>query len=115
MNDNLSGQITILKSGLEGLAISLYEEMATPLKNVVKVAQEMVQGLQEAFNDGGLDALVDKTGDVMAENVTRVAQAAPELIGTAEDWSAHLYKLFWNRKKSLRQPEPLWCRNWRKR
>ena len=85
MNDNLSGQITILKSGLEGLAISLYEEMATPLKNVVKVAQEMVQGLQEAFNDGGLDALVDKTGDVMAENVTRVAQAAPELIGTAED------------------------------
>lgn len=37
MNDNLSGQITILKSGLEGLAISLYEEMATPLKNVVKV------------------------------------------------------------------------------
>lgn len=85
MNDNLSGQITILKSGLEGLAISLYEEMATPLKNVVKVAQEMVQGLQEAFNDGGLDALVDKTGDVMAEIVTRVAQAAPELIGTAED------------------------------
>lgn len=85
MNDNLSGQITILKSGLEGLAISLYEEMATPLKNVVKVAQEMVQGLQEAFNGGGLDALVDKTGDVMAEIVTRVAQAAPELIGTAED------------------------------
>lgn len=85
MNDNLSGQITILKSGLEGLAISLYEEMATPLKNVVKVAQEMVQGLQEAFNDGGIDALVDKTGDVMAEIVTRVAQAAPELIGTAED------------------------------
>ncbi len=85
MNDNLSGQITILKSGLEGLGISLYEEMANPLKEVVKVAQKMVQELQLAFNDGGLDALVDKTGDVMAEIVTRVAQAAPELIGTAED------------------------------
>ena len=85
MNDNLSGQITILKSGLEGLAISLYEEMETPLKGVVKQVQKMVQELQDAFNNGGLDALVDKTGEVMAEIVTQVAKAAPELIGTAEN------------------------------
>lgn len=85
MNDNLSGQITILKSGLEGLAISLYEEMQTPLKDIVKEAQTMVQGLQEAFNDGGLDSLVTKAGEVMAQIVTEVAQAAPKLIGTAEN------------------------------
>lgn len=85
MNDNLSGQITILKSGLEGLAISLYEEMQTPLKDIVKEAQTMVQGLQEAFNDGGLDSLVAKAGEVMAQIVTEVAQAAPKLIGTAEN------------------------------
>ena len=85
MNDNLSGQITILKSGLEGLAISLYEEMQTPLKDIVKEAQTMVQGLQEAFNDGGLDSLITKTGEVMAQIVTEVAQAAPKLIGTAEN------------------------------
>ena len=85
MNDNLSGQITILKSGLEGLAISLYEEMQTPLKDIVKEAQTMVQGLQEAFNDGGLDSLITKAGEVMAQIVTEVAQAAPKLIGTAEN------------------------------
>ena len=85
MNDNLTGQITILKSGLEGLAISLYEEMQTPLKDIVKEAQTMVQGLQEAFNDGGLDSLVTKAGEVMAQIVTEVAQAAPKLIGTAEN------------------------------
>lgn len=85
MQDNLNGQITILKSGLEGLAISLYEEMETPLKNVVKEAQTMVQGLQLAFNDGGMDSLVTKTGEVMSQIVTEVAQAAPELIGTAEN------------------------------
>ena len=89
MNDNLSGQITILKSGLEGLAISLYEEMETPLKGVVKQAQKMVQELQVAFNNGGLDALVEKTGEVMAKIVAEVAQAAPKLIETAENlvWS----------------------------
>lgn len=89
MNDNLQGQITILKSGLEGLGISLYENMETPMKDVVKEAQTMVQELQEAFNDGGLDALVEKTGEVMAQIVAEVAQAAPKLIETAENlvWS----------------------------
>lgn len=89
MNDNLQGQITILKSGLEGLGISLYENMETPMKDVVKEAQTMVQELQEAFNDGGLDSLVEKTGEVMAQIVTEVAQAAPKLIETSENlvWS----------------------------
>ena len=89
MNDNLQGQITILKSGLEGLGISLYENMETPMKDVVKEAQTMVQELQEAFNDGGLDSLVAKTGEVMAQIVTEVAQSAPKLIETAENlvWS----------------------------
>lgn len=85
MNDNLQGQITILKSGLEGLGISLYENMQEPLKEVVKTAQEMVQQLQEAFNDGGLDGLVSKVGDVFAQIVTKVAQAAPEFINMASD------------------------------
>ena len=89
MNDNLQGQITILKSGLEGLGISLYENMETPMKDVVKEAQTMVQELQVAFNDGGLDSLVAKTGEVMAQIVTEVAQAAPKLIETSENlvWS----------------------------
>ena len=85
MNDNLQGQITILKSGLEGLGISLYENMEAPLKEVVKEAQNMVQQLQDAFNNGGLDSLVTKAGEVMAQIVTEVAQAAPKLIGTAEN------------------------------
>lgn len=85
MNDNLQGQITILKSGLEGLGISLYENMEAPLKEVVKEAQNMVQQLQDAFNNGGLDSMVTKAGEVMAQIVTEVAQAAPKLIGTAEN------------------------------
>lgn len=59
------------------------------MKDVVKEAQTMVQELQEAFNDGGLDALVEKTGEVMAQIVAEVAQVAPKLIETAENlvWS----------------------------
>ena len=41
--------------------------------------------MQEAFNDGGLDSLVTKAGEVMAQIVTEVAEAAPKLIGIAEN------------------------------
>ena len=85
MSDNLPEQITILKSELEGLGISLYEEMQAPLKDVVKEAQTMIQELQDAFNNGGLDSLVVKAGEVMAQIVTEVAQSAPKLIEVAEN------------------------------
>lgn len=85
MNDNLQGQITILKSGLEGLGISLYENMEAPLKEVVKEAQNMVQQLQDAFNNGGLDEVVSTVGNIFAQIVEKAASAAPDLIDVASD------------------------------
>lgn len=80
MNDNLQGQITILKSGLEGLGIKIYQSVDSPLRDVVTTAQDMVQQLTDAFDEGGLGALVNKAGDVFAQIVTEAAQAAPKLI-----------------------------------
>lgn len=83
MNDNLQGQLTILKSGLEGLGISFYENIQTPLKDIVVEAQGMVQQLQDAFNKDGLTGMVTAFGDVLAQIVERAAGAAPELISVA--------------------------------
>lgn len=80
MNDNLQGQITILKAGLEGLGISLYENMQEPCKEVVKTAQDMVQQLQEAFNTGGFEGLVSSVGGVLAQIVQQIAVAVPAMI-----------------------------------
>lgn len=85
MNDNLAGQFTILKSGLEGLGLALYEEMEAPLKDIVKAAQEMVAGLTESFNDGGLDGMVDKAGEILAEIIQGLSEAAPQFIGVGVD------------------------------
>ncbi len=49
MNDNLKGQITLLKSALEGLGIQFYESVNNPMKDIVKTANEMVQQLSNAF------------------------------------------------------------------
>lgn len=85
MSNNLQGQIVILKSGLEGLGISLYENMKDPCMEIVKEAQTMVQELQKAFEDGGLDSVVITFGDILSRIVESVASAAPDLIGAATD------------------------------
>ena len=85
MNDNLQGQITILKSGLEGLGISLYEGMEAPMKDIVKEAQGMVEQLQLAFNEDGLSGMVNAMGSILAQIVQKVAEAAPKLIDAAID------------------------------
>ena len=83
MNDNLQGQITFLKSGLEGLGISFYEKVQEPLKDIAVEAQEMVGQLQTAFNEDGLTGMVTAFGDVLAQIVESVAGEAPELINAA--------------------------------
>lgn len=83
MQDNLQGQITNLKSKLEGLGICFYESVQTPLKNIAVEAQEMVKQLQTAFDEGGLSGMVTAFGDVLAQVVERIAGAAPDLIETA--------------------------------
>ncbi len=80
MNDNLQGQITILKAGLEGLGISLYENMQAPCKEIVKTAQEMVQQLQNAFESGGFEGLVSSVGGILARIVQEIAGAVPEMV-----------------------------------
>lgn len=81
--DNLQGQVTILKSALEGFGIKIYQEMDSPLKDVVKTAQDMVQQLTDAFDEGGFEGLVSAVGDVLSQVLTKIADAAPQFIEMA--------------------------------
>ncbi len=83
MQDNLQGQLVILQSGLEGLGVALYETMQDTAKDVVKEAQGMVQQLKDAFDTGGFEGLVGSVGNVLAQIVQRIAEAAPALIEAA--------------------------------
>lgn len=85
MNDNLAGQLTILKGQLETFGIALSEDVQEPLKDVVKEVQAMVSELKTAFNEGGFEGLIDATGDVLAQAVQMIMDAAPQLIETAKE------------------------------
>ena len=83
MQDNLLGQITILKSGLEGLGIEIYEGMSEPLKEAAVEAQNYVNRLTEAFKDGGLSGLIEEAGNIFGELAVRAAEEAPKMVDAA--------------------------------
>ncbi|MBY6816472.1 phage tail tape measure protein [Clostridium botulinum] len=83
MNDNLKGQVVLLKSALEGLGIQIYESVDNPMKDIVKSANDMVAQLSEAFKNGGFEGLTNELGNVFAQIVTGISQQAPLLINAS--------------------------------
>lgn len=83
MQDNLQGQITILKSALEGLGIEIYEGMQAPLKDAAVEAQGYVNRLTEAFTDGGLTGMIEEAGNIFGELAVKAAEYAPKMVDTA--------------------------------
>lgn len=80
MNDNLQGQITILKSGIEGLGISIYEGIENPLKEAAKLGTQYISQLSEAFKNGGFNGLVSEIGNVLGDVIVKIAEQAPNFI-----------------------------------
>lgn len=83
MVDNLQGQITLLQSALESLGISIYKGLDAPLKDVVSQVNEYVGQLQSAFDEDGFSGMIDAVGDILADVVKQLMDAAPALIETA--------------------------------
>ena len=80
MNDNLKGQITILKSGLEGLGVSIYEGLEEPLKNAAVEAQGMIEQIQKAFDAGGFEGIIEGVANVISSLITSLAGKIPSLL-----------------------------------
>lgn len=85
MNDNLQGAITLCKSALESVGIALYEEVQEPMKETVKAITSMVEDMNEAMAEKGFDGLIEAFGNSIAELAKMAVDAAPTLIGVAED------------------------------
>lgn len=78
--DNLQGDVTILKSGLEGLGIAIYDNIKGPLRSVTQTATEMVGSLSDALTNGGFSAFVAQLGNVLGQAVTMIASYAPQVV-----------------------------------
>lgn len=80
MLDNLQGDFTLLKSAVEGLGIAFYDYMDVGLRNITQAATGYVEQLMEAISEDGLAGAVEAMGDIVADIVVNVTEAAPEMI-----------------------------------
>lgn len=81
--DNLNGDITILKSGLEGLGIALYETMQVNARDAVQSITGAVGEISAALTNGGIPAAIQVAGQQIAQFATAIAQQAPAVISSA--------------------------------
>lgn len=78
--DNLNGDLTILKSGLESLGIAAYESMQGPFRSAVQLATGMVGEIADALKQDGLTGAVEAVGGVLAQAATELTNAAPQMV-----------------------------------
>lgn len=90
MQDNLQGKITILKSTIEGVGIKIYEEIEDPMKEAAEGATDSVGQISSALENGGIDAAVEKTGNIIGGLSVKIAQESPKMV----DASVLLLKSF---------------------
>lgn len=83
MQDNLQGAVEQMKGSVETLGILIYDEMAEPLKGLAQEATEAVNGLTDAFKNGGFSGLIQAGASLAANVLTGIAQEAPAMITAA--------------------------------
>ncbi len=81
--NNLQGQLTAMKSAAEGLGIELYESVKQPLTDIAKTGVEAIRELTEAFQKGGTEGLIEAGGKLVADLLTGIADALPDVITMA--------------------------------
>lgn len=86
MQDNLEGQLTILKSSAEGLGIEIYESIQKPLQGLAKKGIDAVNQLTEAFKTGGTGELAEAGAKIVGGLLSGLAGQIPAVISISSSF-----------------------------
>lgn len=77
--DNLEGDISILKSSLSDLGISISKDLNGPIRKMTQLAASMVGQLGDAYKESGMEGMVEAIGGCLSEVVDVIADYAPKI------------------------------------
>jgi phage-related protein len=80
MANNLQGQFTLLKSSAEGFGLALYDKIQQPLTDMVSWAVDGLNQLTKAFNENGVDGLVEAAGNILSEAIDEIVNWLPKIV-----------------------------------
>ena len=101
MQDNLQGAIEQLGGSAESLGIIFYESVSDNLKDTVKVVNDSVDDITDAFTKGGLDKAIEQAGNEFADLAVMAAEHAPDMVDVAVDFIESFSKGISKNKKKL--------------
>lgn len=78
--DNLSGDITLFKSALEGAQIAVSDQLTPSLRDFVKFGAEGLQEVTTAFKEGGLDGAIESLGGIVSRGVQMILEKLPVFV-----------------------------------
>lgn len=83
MDDNLTGDLTIMKSALEGLGIAAFDKFEKPMRSAVQTVTEDISKLTSEVKEGELSDQFDKISESAGKLITAVGEfAANDLLPT---------------------------------
>lgn len=78
MNDNLKGQVTLMKSNVESLGLAFYEKLEIPAKNAVKGLNNSVSELSKAFENKGIGGFASELGKQLSKGLMSISEEIPK-------------------------------------
>lgn len=77
---NLSGDITLFKSALEGAQIAVSDQLTPTLREFVQFGAKGLSQLTQSFKEGGLEGAMAAFGELLSSLITKVVGMLPSLI-----------------------------------
>ena len=78
--DNLSGDVTLFKSALEGVQIAVSDGLTPTLRDFVQAGTDGLSELAEAFRSGDMEAAMDALSGVIENIAGKMLEHIPDLL-----------------------------------
>lgn len=78
--DNLSGDITLFQSAMEGAQIMLYDQLTPSLREFVQFGTDGIGQITAAFSEGGMEGGFSAIGEVLSDGIAMIADYIPEFV-----------------------------------
>ena len=78
--DNLSGDITLFQSALEGAKIAVSDSLTPTLREFVEFGTSGLSELTEAFKTDGIEGAVDTLGSLLGEGLSMITSKLPSFV-----------------------------------
>lgn len=78
--DNLSGDVTLFRSALEGAQIAISDSLTPTLRQFVQLGSQGLSDITTAFQEGGLEGAMGAFGEWLSDALTQIVEMTPSII-----------------------------------